>query len=131
MARYFIFLFNLLYIYMYNSLFMYDILHTLIVSYHGTANNNCKNIAEEGYLLCKGRRFAFGHGIYSSPDIDVAYRYAPRFSHEEENYRIVIQNRVNPKNMVRISKQETGIGEYWISPKQADLRPYGICLKKD
>jgi len=53
---------------MYNSLFMYDILHTLIVSYHGTARNNCKSIAEEGYLLCKGRRFAFGHGIYSNPD---------------------------------------------------------------
>ncbi|GBB99762.1 hypothetical protein RclHR1_03620011 [Rhizophagus clarus] len=33
------------------------------VSYHGTAKNNCKSIAEDGYLLCKGKRFAFGHGI--------------------------------------------------------------------
>ena len=116
---------------MYNSLFMYDILHTLIVSYHGTARNNCKSIAEEGYLLCKGKRFKFGHGIYSTPDINIAYKYAPQFIHGGDNYRVVIQNRVNPKNLVKVSKQETRVGEYWIAPKEADLRPYGICIKKE
>ncbi|EXX74887.1 hypothetical protein GLOIN_2v1884768 [Rhizophagus irregularis DAOM 181602=DAOM 197198] len=48
------------------------------------------------------KRFLFGNGIYSTPDIDVA-----------------------------ISKEETGIGEYWISPDGADFRPYGICIKKE
>ncbi|CAG8512350.1 5361_t:CDS:2 [Funneliformis mosseae] len=42
------------------------------VSYHGTAKHNCKSIAEEGYDLCKCKRFIFGHGIYSTPDINVA-----------------------------------------------------------
>ena len=82
--------------------------------------------------MCKGERFAFGHGIYSTPDIDIACDYAPIFKHEGNNYRAVIQNRVNPNNLVRVSKQENGDnGEYWISPNEADVRPYGICIKKE
>ena len=80
--------------------------------------------------MCKGKRFAFGHGIYSTPDIDVASIYATQFIHEEDRYQVVFQNRVNPNNLVRLTKEETGIGEYWISPNGADLRPYGICIKK-
>src|ERR671926_1153333 len=83
------------------------VLYNLVVSYHGTAKHNCKSIAEEGYLLCKSKRFAFGRGIYSTPDVDVAYKYAPLFTHEGNNYRVVIQNRVNPNNLVRVSKQDT------------------------
>ncbi|RGB29903.1 hypothetical protein C1646_766019 [Rhizophagus diaphanus] len=101
------------------------------VSYHGTARNNCKSIAEDGYLLCKSKRFAFGHGIYSTPDIDVAYLYATKFTHEGSNYKIVFQNRVNPNGLNRVSKEETRVGEYWISPNESDLRPYGICIKKE
>ena len=42
----------------------------------------------------------------------------------------MFQNRVNPNNLARLSKQETGVGEYWISPNEEDLRPYDICIKK-
>ncbi|CAB4395547.1 unnamed protein product [Rhizophagus irregularis] len=100
------------------------------VSYHGTARRNCKSIAEDGFLLCKSKRFAFGHGIYSTPDIDVASEYAAKFTHEGDRYKIVFQNRINPTTLVRVSKEETGFGEYWISPNGKDLRPYGICIKK-
>jgi hypothetical protein len=81
--------------------------------------------------LLKGKRFRFGYGIYSTPDIDVAIKFATEFIHEGNNYKAVIQNRVNPNNLVRISKQETGVGEYWISPDGTYLRPYGICIKKN
>ncbi|RIA85507.1 hypothetical protein C1645_714984 [Glomus cerebriforme] len=101
------------------------------VSYHGTARHNCKSIAEEGYLLCKGERFLFGHGIYSTPNIDVAYLYATEFTHGGNNYKVVFQNRTNPNNLIRVSKERTGAGEYWISPDEKDLRPYGICIKKE
>ncbi|RIA83899.1 hypothetical protein C1645_880250 [Glomus cerebriforme] len=101
------------------------------VSYHGTAKHNCNSIADEGYLLCKGKRFAFGHGIYSTPNIEVASKYAAKFNFEDGNYKVVIQNRVNPNNLVKISKEETRVGDYWISPDGKDLRPYGICIKKD
>ncbi|PKY50062.1 hypothetical protein RhiirA4_466322 [Rhizophagus irregularis] len=106
-------------------------MYFLIVSYHGTAKDNCKSIAEDGYLLCKGKRFLFGNGIYSTPDIDVAYRYATKFTLDGDEYRVVFQNRVNPNTLIKISKEETGISEYWISPDGADLRPYGICIKKE
>ncbi|CAI2166352.1 14749_t:CDS:2 [Funneliformis geosporum] len=100
------------------------------ISYHGTAKHNCKSIAEEGYDLCKCKRFVFGYGIYSTPDIDVASSYATKFIHEGDTYKVVFQNRVNPNNLVRVTKEETGFGEYWISSSGADLRPYGICIKK-
>ncbi|CAG8606265.1 6515_t:CDS:2 [Funneliformis caledonium] len=82
------------------------------VSYHGTAKHNCKSIAEEGYDLCKYKRFAFGHGIYSTPDIDVASAYATQFTHEGDRYQVVFQNRVNPNNLVRVTMKKTGVDEY-------------------
>src|SRR5438045_9143373 len=48
----------------------------------------------------------------------------------KEIITVLFQNRVNPNNLVRLTKQETGVGEYWISPNSTDLRPYGICIKK-
>ncbi|PKY45180.1 ubiquitin-domain-containing protein [Rhizophagus irregularis] len=99
------------------------------VSYHGTAKLNCRSIAEDGYLLSKGKRFAFGYGIYSTPDINIAYQYATKFTYEGENYRIVLQNRVNPNNLIKIPIKN--LGEIWISPNEDDVRPYGICIKKD
>jgi len=81
-------------------------------------------------LLSKGKRFLFGRGIYSTPEIEVAALYAARFTHEDKNYMIVIQNRVNPETLIQIPKDQNGIGEYWVSPSEADIRPYGICIKE-
>ncbi|CAG8596208.1 10929_t:CDS:2 [Paraglomus occultum] len=100
------------------------------VSYHGTAKYNARSISEEGYLLSKGKRFAFGHGIYSTPDVRVAERYATEFEFAGRTYVIVIQNRVNPKGLVKIAATRTGDGEYWISKEGQDVRPYGICIKE-
>ncbi|CAG8597992.1 11585_t:CDS:1 [Acaulospora morrowiae] len=101
------------------------------VSYHGTEKHNFNSISDQGYLLSKGKRFAFGYGIYSTPDIKIAARYAKEFTHEEEKYKMVFQNRVNPENLIRISAVKTRFGgEFWISPSGEDIRPYGICIKK-
>nr|CAG8578992.1 672_t:CDS:1 [Entrophospora candida] len=100
------------------------------VTYHGTANHNANSIAADGYLLSKGKRFAFGHGIYSTPDVAVAELYAPEFVFEGEKYILIIQNRVNPKNLEKIRTSTTGVGDYWISKSGEDVRPYGICIKK-
>ncbi|CAG8568449.1 1469_t:CDS:1 [Funneliformis caledonium] len=97
------------------------------VSYHGTNRFNAKSIAETGFDITKGRRFRFGYGIYSTPDINVAYLFASRFVHNNEIYCLVFQNRVNP---MTLKKTITSYGEYWISPKSDDIRPYGICIKK-
>ena len=100
------------------------------VSYHGTGLNQAKTIAMDGYDLTKGKRFAFGHGVYSTPDIRVAEKYAVKFSYKHNQYLIVLQNRVNPATLIRISADRTGVGEYCVSPNDRDVRPYGVCIRK-
>jgi hypothetical protein len=100
------------------------------VSYHGTGQNQAKTIAMDGYDLSKGQRFAFGHGVYSTPDINVAIKYAKTFSFKDDNYLVILQNRVNPTPLIKISSDRTGVGEYWVSPSDKDIRPYGICIRK-
>ncbi|CAG8472268.1 525_t:CDS:1 [Dentiscutata heterogama] len=97
------------------------------VSYHGTAKHNARSIAEDGYDLSKGKRFAYGRGIYSTPDIHIAERYAKQFVFEGNTYVMVFQNRVNPASLQRFPVRN---GEYWVSEKGEDVRPYGICIKR-
>ncbi|CAF1189966.1 unnamed protein product [Rotaria sordida] len=100
------------------------------VSYHGTGLNENKTMAMDGYNLTRGKTYAFGHGVYSTPDVNVAEKYAVKFSHEGNQYIVVLQNRVNPEQLVKLSAAETGIGDYWISPSDKDIRPYGILIRK-
>jgi hypothetical protein len=98
------------------------------VSYHGTSYHNGLSIAEEGFRLSRCTRFKYGYGIYTTPDIKVAYRFADIIQIDGITYRFVVQSRVNPKNVKIVSKAETGVGEYWISSNEDDVRPYGFCI---
>ncbi len=100
------------------------------VSYHGTSLNNGLSIAEEGFKLSRGTRFLHGKGIYSTPDIEVASLYAMTVNVDGKTYKVVIQNRVNPKTVKKVDKTVTGVGEYWISPSDDDIRPYGFCVRE-
>ena len=99
------------------------------VCYHGTGVNVSGNIAQEGYLLSMGKRFKFGRGIYSSPSIEVAAKYANVFNHEGKKYQLVFQNRVSPDGLVVIDGSDTGVGEYWVQSNEKLMRPYGICMR--
>ena len=94
------------------------------VSYHGTSFHNGTGIAEQGYLLSKGVRFAYGRGIYSTPNIEVASQYAQRMVHAGVTYIVIIQNRVNPEKVKQVA------ADYWLVPDEKDIRPYGFCLKR-
>ncbi|EGC33846.1 hypothetical protein DICPUDRAFT_36089 [Dictyostelium purpureum] len=100
------------------------------VSYHGTGRSESGSIAEDGYNLSKCKRFAFGVGIYSTPLIECAEKYAKSFINGGYKYIVVFQNRVNPKTLIKISEEKTKDAAYWISPTEKDIRPYGICIKK-
>jgi hypothetical protein len=110
--------------------------HEWPVSYHGTGQHNALSIAEEGFKLSKGKRFLHGKGIYSTPELKIAKRYATTFIHNDTSYKCVIQNRVNPEYLQVIPKAETGVGIYWLSAADEDvdesefIRPYGLCLFK-
>ncbi|CAG8547680.1 1232_t:CDS:2, partial [Dentiscutata heterogama] len=99
------------------------------VSYHGTSEHNGKSIADEGFLLSKGNQFDFRHGIYSSPDVNLAEKYAHEFDYEGVKYVTIIQNRVNPTNLQKIPKQ-TGDDEYWVSMNEHPIQKH-ICDTSD
>ncbi|CAG8471859.1 15967_t:CDS:2 [Funneliformis caledonium] len=96
-----------------------------IVSYHGTAKHNANSIAKDGFDLSKGKRFHFGHGIYSTPYIEIAASYAQNFDLEGEKYKIVFQNRVKPNAFKTVSD-----GSIFVTDNDRDIRPYGICIQK-
>ncbi|XP_031135658.1 uncharacterized protein LOC116036290 [Sander lucioperca] len=108
------------------------------VSYHGTQEKFVKAIIEESYK--KGTREAYGPGIYSTPNIDEAERYAHKFTSKStgKKYKAVLQNRINPK-IRKICARE----DYWLVPidegtskeKEKEIvnkaiRPYGLLLKE-
>ncbi|TDH09858.1 hypothetical protein EPR50_G00091760 [Perca flavescens] len=108
------------------------------VSYHGTQEKFVKAIIEENYK--KGVREAHGPGIYSTPNIDEAEKYAHEFTSKTtgKKYKTVLQNRINPKYreicrrkdywLVRIDHGTSKEKEKEIVRKA--IRPYGLLLKE-
>ena len=100
------------------------------VSYHGTGESASGSIAQDGYNLSKGKRFLYGRGIYSTPSIEVAAKYAKMFEHKGKVYKIVFQNRVCATDLIIIDAETTGVGEHWVQPHEKFIRPYGICIQQ-
>ena len=84
----------------------------------------------KGYDSTKGKRLKYGKGIYSSPYIQVAEKYAARFSNNDKNYKVVFQNRVSPSKLKVVPAEKTGHGEYWLQPDDKLIRPYALCIKE-
>ena len=100
------------------------------VSYHATASGPNGNIAQEGFRQSRQKVFPFQRGIYTTPSAEVAAKFAPTFQYKGETYQVIFQNRVNPSNMQILNAAYAGGVEFWVSPKQEDVRPYSICLRK-
>ena len=95
------------------------------VSYHGTGESASGSIAQDGYRLGQGKRFLYGSGIYSTPSIQVAAKYAKLSAW----YKLVFQNRVCPTNLKIVDAQTTRVGEYWLQSRDDFIRPYGVCIQ--
>ncbi|KAL7891012.1 hypothetical protein AOLI_G00004880 [Acnodon oligacanthus] len=109
------------------------------VSFHGTSIHGAKAIAETHYRA--GPRETYGRGIYSTPVISKAERYAmsKRFTSKNgKTYKVIMQNRINPEKRV-----ETVKADYWLIPVregtspakekkivERSIRPYGILIKE-
>ena len=100
------------------------------VLYHGTVEIKLKTIVLDGYDLTKEKRFVFGYGVYSTLDINATEKYPIKLSHESGQYLVVLQNRMNPARLIKIPADRTAVSEYWISPSNKDVLPYGICNRK-
>ncbi|XP_068075038.2 uncharacterized protein [Danio rerio] len=110
------------------------------VSYHGTDLKGAEGIIQSHYKA--GDREAYGRGIYSSPDINVADGYATTKKFTSQNngktYKVIMQNRINPqKREITIKKN------FWLVPipkgtsaekereiVESTIRPYGLLLKE-
>ena len=97
------------------------------VSYHGTAAGTSGSIAQEGYDLSRGKRFRYGRGIYTTPSIEVAAKYAQTFTHAGRKFQLVFQNRVSDEELKIV---QSPCGEYWVQPRDELVRPYGICVRR-
>ncbi|EFA86484.1 hypothetical protein PPL_00278 [Heterostelium album PN500] len=96
-----------------------------IVSYHGTDTDEFGSMSNSGYKISESEQKTFSRGIYSTPSIKLAERFAQRFEFEGAQYLVILQNRVNPNTVEKL-----GNGTYYLSPNESDVRPYGICIKK-
>ena len=99
------------------------------VSYHGTKIYCAEPIAKDG--LKPGHRNKFGIGVYCTPNIKTAEKYAEVFTSPitQKKYKIVFQNRVKPSAIVRC-KSKGGPADYWYVENGKDIRPYSICIKE-
>ncbi|KAI1692495.1 poly(ADP-ribose) polymerase catalytic domain-containing protein [Ditylenchus destructor] len=100
------------------------------VAYHGTSEQSVLSILVEGFQLEKGKRFAYGKGIYCTPDPKTALEYAYVSQYEGEELRLIIQCRVDPAKM-QVVAQPIGHGEYWLVPTGEDIRPYAVCAYEE
>jgi hypothetical protein len=99
------------------------------VAYHGTNEKNSLGITKHGFDLSKCKRFAYGRGIYCTPDPETARLYATEYTYGGLNYHLIFQTRVNPAALVVVKKDNrNGRGDYWIVPDGGHIRPYGICV---
>ena len=103
------------------------------VSYHGMDMSSAENIVKEGYKAGPGAKY--GPGIYTSPSLEmVRRRYANPFDHDGKRHKIAFQNRVNPDrngHLKIISASQTEVGaDYWLSPNEDDVRPYGLLVRE-
>jgi len=110
------------------------------VSYHGTGLQGAEGIIQSHYKA--GDRQAYGRGIYSSPDINVADVYATskKFTSQKngKTYKVIMQNRVNPQKrdiiegndfwLVRVPEGTSAAKEKEIV--SCSIRPYGLLLKE-
>ncbi|XP_062246682.1 uncharacterized protein LOC133955713 [Platichthys flesus] len=108
------------------------------VSYHGTSKTGANGIIGDHYKPGPGQ--SYGRGIYSTPDISEANRYAKTFTSSKngKTYKVVLQNRINPAYRKKYVNNL-----YWLVPipkgKSEDeeqemveraIRPYGLLLKE-
>ena len=95
------------------------------VSYHGTKKEFAEEIAKTNYRLEKGKRFRYGRGIYSTPDPDIAEKYARIHEFGGKQYKVILQNRVNMQDTEHV----TGMN-YFVTKNEKNVRPYGILYKE-
>ncbi len=100
--------------------------------------NIIKTIVHENLKPGAGQAYSFyndgrhpgnkcGKSVYSTPNLNIASRYACLISLGNKQYRLVIMVRVNPSFI----REPDGMKDYWILDGKANqLRPYRLLIKE-
>lgn len=115
--------------------------HGWVVAYHGTFPNEAtlKSIIRDGLKIRGGRHKPthgrrFGEGIYLTPTVDLAARYARELMEVDGgHFHVIFQCRVRPNSFERhfITKDAMGELPVWLVRDSLDVRPCGILLGHD
>ncbi len=97
------------------------------VAYHGTQIKSVKPIIEEGMKI--GTRERFGPGVYTSPSLSTVQKTYAQTTNDGK-HTFMLQVRVDPTSLKVASKADKGF-DYWISPENNAVRPYGIIVRKN
>jgi hypothetical protein len=126
------------------------------VAYHGTSAAVAKHIAREGLRAGGGsdpnvevkNGAVFGRGVYCTPNVFTAEQYAEEVKVETDSepifFQIIFQCRVHGPGRssyeeavsdggffkVGLQDPSSYAKDYWIVPKEADVRPYAILMRQ-
>jgi len=102
------------------------------IAYHGTAEANLPGILATGFRVGPRQKFksATGAGVYCTPFIDVASAYAPAQTVQGHSIQIVLQLRVKPSKIKRITTGSDFEKKYWVINDPADMRAYGVLIRE-
>merc|ERR1712048_149913 len=101
------------------------------IAYHGTAEKNLPSILGTGFRVGPRQKFSSecGAGIYCTPFIDVAAEYAPVQTVQDHRVQIVLQLRVKPTAIKRVTTGTDFENKYWVINQPADMRAYGVLIR--
>jgi hypothetical protein len=126
------------------------------VAYHGTGQEAAKHIARSGLKAGGGsdptvgvkNGAAWGRGVYCTPDVTVAEEYAEEVQIDSDEgsrfYQIIFQCRVHGPAWkshdeaaefggffkVGLENPDCYAKNYWVVPKESDVRPYAILIRQ-
>lgn len=105
------------------------------VAYHGTEDKNLPGILATGFRVGPRQKFEqeCGKGVYCTPDLELAGKYAKAELVEGRRVKVVLQMRVKPEAIKRVTQNTNWDYEksYWVINDPADIRAYGVLVQGD
>eukprot|EP00930_Biecheleria_cincta_P044929 TRINITY_DN30958_c0_g1_i1.p1 TRINITY_DN30958_c0_g1~~TRINITY_DN30958_c0_g1_i1.p1 ORF type:complete len:1064 (-),score=169.11 TRINITY_DN30958_c0_g1_i1:63-3254(-) len=102
------------------------------IAYHGTSEEGLAGILATGFRVGPRQKFAgeCGSGVYCTPFVEVAADYAPRNNIRGHIIQIVLQLRIKPSAIKRVTTGTDFENKYWVINDPADMRAYGALIRQ-
>ena len=78
---------------------------------------------------CLKTKEIIGKGVYCTPGLKEAERYATAHNFKGHKIYFVMQCRVNPEKIKHVHNYKFDRNAYWVINDPADIRPYKVLIK--